>query len=602
MKTAGPATPNPQSAIRNPQSRDLLLLLGLCFLCFFFRLGAVGLHDFNEGFYVQAAREIYLRGDFVTPRVNGIYFFDKPPLALWLTALSFHALGVNEFAARFPVAVAATLLVVLTYLFGERFFGRKTALLAGCMLALSPMMVGTARQMTMDIHQSLWFAVALYAFFLAYTAQTKKGKRWYYAFWASCGLAFLAKSVPGLMPIFVALVFVCFAERFQIRAVLRRIWESKPIPGILLLLAVILPWHVLAYHANGAVFYEEYWILHHVGLLRGTEFDHAQPVWYYIPMLLAGFFPWSVFLVPALLHTRVTLRSQVPDVPERTALLFVVVWAVTIFLIFTIMKSKLISYLLPMYSAAALLTAHYLVHTMETSEAKSGRWLKAGTTLVGLLTVAAFVFAQIMVRLAAHRPRLAADLAREFPAPMMSWLMQTLLVVAALSGLAAFLQWTGRRSQGVWALVGAMTLFVAMTVTQGQAAIEETKNGPLQSLAREAGDKMRAGTPVAIHIGRPRYPSVFFYLPASAYLDKPLPADPKADGLILERGDEEPIVQFLAQNRPAYVLTDIKRAEALQRDVPGLVVEKQNRRWALVRAEAGPARPVEQATNSGSPL
>src|SRR5947209_3620810 len=61
------------------RSRDLLLLLGLCFLCFFFRLGAVGLYDFNEGFYAQAAREIYLRGDFVTPRVNGIYFFDKPP-------------------------------------------------------------------------------------------------------------------------------------------------------------------------------------------------------------------------------------------------------------------------------------------------------------------------------------------------------------------------------------------------------------------------------------------------------------------------------------------------------------------------------------------
>jgi 4-amino-4-deoxy-L-arabinose transferase-like glycosyltransferase len=584
------------------RSRDLLLLLGLCFLCFFFRLGAVGLHDFNEGFYVQAAREVYLRGDFITPRVNGIYFFDKPPLALWLSALSFHVFGVNEFAARFPVAVAASLLVLLTYLFGERFLGRKPALLAGCMLALSPMLVGTARQMTMDIHQSLWFAAALYAFFLGYTAKTRKGKLWYYAFWTSCGLAFLAKSVPGLMPIFVALVFVCFAERFQIRAVMKRVWESKPVPGILLLLAAILPWHVLAYRANGAVFYEEYWILHHVGLLRGTEFGHAQPIWYYLPALLAGFFPWSVFLIPAVLHARANLRDRAPDAPERTPLLFVLVWAVSIFLVFTVMKSKLISYLLPMYAAAALLTGHYLVRTMETSGQKSGRWLKVGTTLVGLLALVMFIATQVVTRMADGSPRLAADLAREFPPPMMNWAMQTLLVLAVLYGLSAILQWTGRRSQGVWALVGAMMLFVGLTVTKGQAAIEETKNGPLQSLAREAGDKMRAGTPVAIHIGRPRYPSVFFYLPASAYLNKPLPTDPKADGLILERGEEEPIVEFLARNRPAYVLTDVKRAQALRQYVPGLIVEKQNQRWALVRAEAAPGRPVEQATSVGPPL
>src|SRR5947209_9906350 len=102
------------------RSRDLLILAGLCALAFFAGLGSVGIFDMNEGTYVQAAREMYLRGDYITPHLNGGYFFDKPPLAIWLTVGSFHLFGVNEFAARFPVALAASLLVFLVYWFGVR--------------------------------------------------------------------------------------------------------------------------------------------------------------------------------------------------------------------------------------------------------------------------------------------------------------------------------------------------------------------------------------------------------------------------------------------------------------------------------------------------
>src|SRR2546421_4666258 len=98
--------------------RDLLILPVICGIAFFLGLATTGLFDMNEGLYVQAAREMYLRGDYITPHLNGGYFFDKPPLALWLSVISFHLFGVNELAARLPVALAATCTAFLTYWFG----------------------------------------------------------------------------------------------------------------------------------------------------------------------------------------------------------------------------------------------------------------------------------------------------------------------------------------------------------------------------------------------------------------------------------------------------------------------------------------------------
>src|SRR5438552_1046497 len=134
-----PTHPEAPDAESNQCRRDLLFLTGICFLCFFWRLGSVGLFDFNEGLYVQAAREMNLRGDWTAGSVNGTLFFDKPPLALWLDVISFRLFGVNELAARLPVAISATALVFLTYAFGARWLGRRAGLLGAAMLALSPL-------------------------------------------------------------------------------------------------------------------------------------------------------------------------------------------------------------------------------------------------------------------------------------------------------------------------------------------------------------------------------------------------------------------------------------------------------------------------------
>ncbi len=559
------------------RNRDLLILAGICFFCFFFRLGAVSLFDFNEGLYVEAAREIYLSGDFVTPRFNGHVFFDKPPLALWETAVSFHIFGVNEFAARLPVAIAATLLVLLTWWFGARFFSPRAGLLAGAILALSPLYFGTARQMTMDIHQSLWFGAAMICFFLGYTSDCAKGKRWYLGFWIACGLAVMSKSVPGLFPIPAALVFTLVHERFQWRNVFRRIRECRPFVGLLLLAAVIIPWHYLAHRSNGFVFYQEYWLLHHVQLATGNDFNHHAPLYYYVPALLAGLLPWG-FILPWALRYRPN-NSTSEDVQDldshRTAWTFTVVWFATIFIIFSLMNSKLVSYLLPLYPAAALLVGVWLDKNWES---RSGNGFALGISGI------AVVFAGCAVAAVIYIDRISsidsADM--EYPAVTWLWAAHATSAAAIIGVAAAIFAWRKLNGRATVSLAGSMFALVLFADLEGIPSFESNVNGPLHALAREMGEKMSGGVPAAIHIGQPRKPSVLFYLPAVAFTIDPLKS-PSAD-IIVERGEKEPIDAFLSFYRPAYVLTDARRAQSLMNSTNDLYVEEARGRWVLLRA------------------
>jgi 4-amino-4-deoxy-L-arabinose transferase-like glycosyltransferase len=614
------------SIMTSPRNKDLLILCGICFLCFFWRLGSVGLFDFNEGFYTQVAREMYLRGDYVTPRVNGILFFDKPPLAIWLSALSFHLFGVTELAARLPVALAATGLVFLTYLFGARYLGRSAGLLAGAILALNPLVYGTARQMTMDIHQSLWFVVAMFSFCAAwvrgrtsragFTAETQSnaengsgttesGSRitlhaspaahrasrvtalLYHTFWAACGLGVLAKSVPGLFPLAVAFVFVAITERFRPRAILARIWEARILTGLPLMFAIAVPWFYLAWRANGRVFYEEFWLLHHVQLARGGDFNHAAPIWYYVPALLAGLFPWSLFLpwaARAATWRPADPTTQRPRDPTPGTRLFLLAWAVVIFVIFSLMKSKLVSYLLPMYPAAALLIGDWMARAWEGRHALENRGLRWGTTIVSTVALVALGVGIAVAHYIITSPA-AARQRQDVPPAVLEFGVHALVVVAIGMTIAAVLAWSRRPKAGVWAMVGGLCAFVILADVEGLNAMEARMNAPLQSLAREAGRKLTVGDSLAIHIGQPRRPSVFFYLPDAAFMGKPLPA-PGQDGIILERGEAAPIEAFLNRTGPAWILTDRQRADALITTAPSIRVVDRRDHWLLLYAPA----------------
>ncbi|MCC6728403.1 MAG: glycosyltransferase family 39 protein [Chthonomonadales bacterium] len=558
---------------------DWLPIAALCSLCFLARLGAVGLFDFNEGLYVQAAREMLARHDYVTARVNTVPFFDKPPLALWLDVMAFRLLGVTPFAARIPVALAAAGLVMIIWWFGRRYFGRWAGMLASAMLALSPMYLGTARQMTMDIHQSLWVGAAMLAFYEGYRAGAGRGKRWYWVFWASCALAFLAKSVPGLLPLLIVPVFIAWDERLRARAIARRLAETRPLLGALLMAAIILPWFLLAWRDHGPSFWHEFFWLHHVKLLNATDFDHAAPVWYYVPALAAGFFPWSLFLPWAIRWRPVTV-----DPPERaSARRMAQVWAAVVFLFFTGMKSKLVSYLLPMYPAVALLVGEWGVAAMVSRRV---RGVRAGATLAAVVGAAGLFGANVARHAEASGPR-AESFHRAIPPPVEAYIMHALALVAVGLMGACALAWLGRRGWAIGALVATMTALTALSVVEGLTAFEVSLSRPLRTVARAAARRAREGVPLAIYIGRPRHPSVFFELPVAGV--EPVPGAEPGGGW-LETGERAPVERFLAAHRPAYVLTDSRRASELIADRPDVRVERRAGPWVLLRvggAEGG---------------
>jgi 4-amino-4-deoxy-L-arabinose transferase-like glycosyltransferase len=496
-------------------------------------------------------------------------------------------LGVNELAARLPVAVATTLLVFLVFWFGSRCFGERAGALAAAALALNPLVFGTARQMTMDMHQSLWFAVAMVSFYLGYTARTRARERWYYGFWAGCGLAFMAKSVPGLLPIAAAFVFLLVEERLRPRAVMRQVWRARPIGGIALLLAIVLPWHLLAYRAHGQYFWHQYFLYHHVQLLSGKDFGHVQPVWYYLPALAAGFFPWSVFLVPALRPARYAGHE-----PRVLARRYVLVWALVVVVLFTGMTSKLISYLLPMYAAAALMVGDWLAQAWEDRRSLG---MRVGMSVVACLAVGAAVAAVV----ALHRLNASShgqDLARTVSPALQAYALRAIGVVAAGSAAGAALAWLGRQSASVLTLISAMALMIGLTVGEGLRAYNAALLAPLHTLVRRAAPRVAAGTAFAYHSMEPWRPSIYFHLPDSALLAPPSPA--YEGHVLLDTRDPEQIDLFLSTHRPALVLADRGRADALLARTPGLVVEDSRGVWVLLRADplaggagTSPARP-----------
>ncbi len=556
---------------------DVPWLVALCGLAFYWRLGYPSLFDFNEGLYVQAAREMLLRGDWITGTVNGIPFYDKPPLALWCAAAAFRVLGVSELAARLPVALAATCATLVTYGLARAAMGRRLGLYAAAFLALNPLFMGTTRQMTMDIHQTWWVTAAIGAFWMLERPAARMRWIWSTAFWACCGLGFMSKSFPGLLPIPVVLVYIGVTSGGSLRRAWERFARLQPLAGIVVLALIVAPWHVAAYRQSGHYFIEQYWYLHHVGLLKATDFDHSQPVWYYVPMLFVGFLPWSVWL-PFVRIQRAD--SAVSDESSRTRVL-ALTWALVIFLTFTAMRSKLISYLLPMYPACAILAASVFSDPMGTYRRR----------LAACAMAAIGLNCWIVVGLTAS---VLSPLARSSTDPETIALATPdmfAFACVALSGLglglivAGVCVWREARC-GVAPAVAGMCWFVAAACTIGLPAYERSVNEPLRRIVAEASRRMVASdtnqTRLVIHIGRPRRPSVFFYLPESLFRQKP--ATIKREAILLESWDAAPVRDFIRENGRSMVIGDFSHASKTLAGYD-VRVPARNGRWALFEAQ-----------------
>jgi 4-amino-4-deoxy-L-arabinose transferase-like glycosyltransferase len=365
-------------------SRYQLLAVVVVAACLFFiGLGRLPLMEPDEGRNAEVAREMLSLDDWITPHYDTLPYLDKPAVFFWLVAGSFRVLGLSETAARLPSALAALGTVLLTWLLGRRMFGERSAWLAGIIFATSPLVVVFARVVIFDMTLAFLVTLTLTAFWFSSTAGRPRRDLDCLMF-AAAGLATITKGPVGfILPLLTVLVYAALQRSWG--AMRRLAWP----PGLLLFLAVALPWFITVSLRNPGFPRYAFW---DESVLRFTT-AHAHRgggVLYYVPVFLVGFLPWSFPLLFASVN-RIRGWKRLRE-PAAAPQAFLLAWASITFVFFSISHSKLPAYFLPAMPALALLLAD--IWNRDVSATAPGRrpdWLTAGFAVLialGILVAA----------------------------------------------------------------------------------------------------------------------------------------------------------------------------------------------------------------------
>jgi len=352
-----------REAIRRYQNPLILVLLAVvCYVLFFHALGSVGFLGPDEPRYSSIAREMLLSRDFITPRLNGEPWFEKPVLMYWGAALGDAIFGTGEFGSRFPSAIAATLCVFFIYFCGRKLWGQTTGLRSALVTASSIGFLAFSRAASMDMLLSAALTMALCSFLVANNEKGSSRRSWFCAFYAFLGFGALAKG-----PIAFALPGLSLLGFLLSR---RRLGEWKTWhPGCAWITAVIAgPWYIACTLANGASFPREFFLNHNFQRFTTNMFGHPHPFYFYLPVLLMLTFPWTFLLISA-----VRRRLDTNDV-------LLAWWIIVPMVFFSLSVSKLPGYILPVVPPIAMLCARELQY--ESSRLfRIGTLIEAGTMI-----------------------------------------------------------------------------------------------------------------------------------------------------------------------------------------------------------------------------
>lgn len=343
-----------QSVAAARSRRAVIALVVVVLLAWFASLELRGLFIPDEGRYAEIPREMLETGDWVTPRLNGLRYFEKPPLQYWLTAASYAVFGEDEWTARLPSTLLGFLAVVMTTLTARRLWGPRAVLTTSVVLASSWAYYLSGQYLTLDITLSACLSVALCGFLLAQRADATAAQRrtWMIVAWTGCAFAVLAKGLIGIALPGLALVV------YSIVALDFRLWRRLEIlRGLALMLAITLPWFILM-QLRHPEFFEFFFVREHFQRFSSTEHSRLGEWWYYAPILLVGLMPWTPLFVQQWLRGRSRPIVETPArlvCPPFRPILFCAVWTLAIIVFFSVSQSKLPAYVIPVFPALALM-------------------------------------------------------------------------------------------------------------------------------------------------------------------------------------------------------------------------------------------------------
>ncbi|WP_447974844.1 ArnT family glycosyltransferase [Nitrospira sp. Kam-Ns4a] len=543
-------------------------------------LGTLGLTDRDEGSNAEAAREMVETGDWITPTLNYEPRFAKPVLIYWLISACYRLFGVSEFTARLPSALFAVALVALQYLFLTRTRGPLIALLSGLMLLLNSEVLAIGRMVLTDSVLCFFTTLAIYGFWLGLHGSAERttgpGGRRRHCFWlfyVGMALGTLTKGPVGLLvPLLATAPYLTVTRRW------RQFWDTGfPIAGTLLCLALAAPWYAAMVAIHGAR-YTQSAQADTVGRFLTVIGGHGGTIFFYLPVLLVGFFPWSGFLPAALwqafknwreargpaLDTTTGRRDDAalavsprhlvsfrPPAPQELEL-FAALWLVSVFVFFSLSATRLPHYIAPLFPAAALLAASYWQRGL-ADPATPG--LRASLrTMMGL----GYLLGLALAATPSLYGAFVDQVAREFPMaaqadPGWSPVAAGLVLVIGMALVGYFSLAEARRPGVFWIAGATFTLVALITILVGLPRFSRLFLAPEQELAYIAGLNLGPDDRL-IAYGRPR-PSLIFYARRKLLLVKP--------------GEEETMRPYLRQPGRTMVLLQARMKATLPPEAAG---------------------------------
>jgi 4-amino-4-deoxy-L-arabinose transferase-like glycosyltransferase len=361
------------------------------------------LMDDVDASQASISRTMLATGDWVTPRLDGVKYLEKPPLKYWIIAAFFKLFGVHDYIARLPLAIAAVLLCWLTFRIGVWAFGTRPGFYAGLALSTCIGLFLFTRVLIADVQLTFTVTLATWSFLRAMDKEEPHTRLWGLLFWASMGCGILLKGLIGaLFPIASGFLFLLLTRQMLARETWSRL---APLPGISLLLFIAAPWHILATIRNPPYFYVSlhsgpgnyhgfFWfyffnehILRFLNRRFPRDYNTVPRVYFWLFQLL-WLFPWSVYF-PGLLK----LKYRGTDRASRTRLI-ALCWIGFLMLFFSLSSTQEY-YSMPAYPAMALL----LGSAMATENASGVQWLKRGhSVLLVVCTLASGAIVFILSR------------------------------------------------------------------------------------------------------------------------------------------------------------------------------------------------------------
>ncbi len=455
-----------------PASRRSLWLLLLAFVLIWFgNLEYRKLVRPDEGRYAEIPREMVASGDWTTPRLNDLKYFEKPPLQYWATAVAYEVFGEHQWTSRLWAALTGLSGILLTWFAAARLFGREAGLYAALLLGGSALYVLLSHFNTLDMGVTFFTSLGIFALLLAQQqAQAQARRNWMLLAWAGLALAVLSKGLMGLVLPGAALFLYSVANR-DIAVWKRMHWLS----GVVLFLLIAAPWFALVMQANPE-FFDRFFIYEHFTRFTTKVHNRYQPWHYFIPVLLLGMLPWTLVMLEALPRA---WRAGASKAGEFSTERFLLVWAVFVFLFFSASGSKLPSYLLPMFPALALLMGKRL------AEMPPHRlfWLLAPMLPVLLAALALIPY-----------------LDRDADTPLQArwygayehWLLAACALWLLALGLALRWLWQDRKLRAVAALALGSLLAVQIGLS-GYNTIAHERSG--YQMAEAIGPQLKPGAP-----------------------------------------------------------------------------------------------------------